>query len=216
MRRTLRQWAIAPQRVFQRIPSHSLVELALGLPAVVFHLHENDESPLRETMARCLPGGADWPEAGDAMPCTLSSWQIINESPGGFAIRAVSVLEEQVRAGEIVALRTPQAGWMVASVRWLQTNDSGGIEMGLQVLSPKAIPVLIRPTSSDGAGLPAVLLPEISSIRQPARIAASKGSYIPLHELSVMTPSGEKVVRALKLIEQQMGYDLFDYQEDIG
>lgn len=216
LRRTLRQWAIAPQRVFQRIPSHSLVELALGLPAVVFHLHENDESPLRETMARCLPGGADWPEAGDAMPCTLSSWQIINESPGGFAIRAVSVLEEQVRAGEIVALRTSQAGWMVASVRWLQTNDSGGIEMGLQVLSPKAIPVLIRPTSSDGACLPAVLLPEISSIRQPARIAASKGSYIPLHELSVMTPSGEKVVRALKLIEQQMGYDLFDYQEDIG
>ncbi len=222
LRRVIRQWAIAPQRVFQRIPSHSLVEIALGLPAVMLHLNGGEWLRIPEEtggQSRVTFTTADWLAANESQISGLSGWQIINESPGGFAVRAVSVPEEQVRAGDIVALRA-QSGmtWMVASVRWLQMNDDDEIEMGLQVLSAKAVPALIRSAmpGEESPYLPAVLLPVISTLNQPARIAASKGTYIPMRELSVLTPTGVQKVRALKLVEQQMSYDLFDYQIDGG
>ncbi len=217
LRRVLRQWAIAPQRVFQRIPSHSLVEMALGLPAVVSHLNEAAGAVSKELLALRNPvQSMGWQVEPQTLPMSLSSWQVINESPGGFAVRAVAVSDEQVHAGDVVALHAQHGPWLVASVRWLQTDDNNGIEMGLQILSSKAIPALIRPLSPDAsqAYLPALLLPEIPTLQQPARIAASKGTYIPMHELTVITPAEEKKVRALKLIEQQMGYDLFEYQQD--
>lgn len=147
----------------------------------------------------------------------MSKWQVLNESPGGFALRSVSIDSEQVRAGDLVGLRAqPNSPWMIASVRWLQQTDEGGIEMGLQVMSARATPALIRPTIGAGPQpwLPAILLPEIPALKQVARIAASKGTYTPLRELAITTAEGEHKVRAAKLIEQQMNYDLFDYQSE--
>lgn len=217
LRRATRQWSISPQRTYQRIPSQTKIDMVLGLRAVVAQLN-NGKMPLPRTedatedfgLACEHPAPSSRPQE-----IRLSSWQVINESPGGYAVRSLTVSPEQVRAGDIVALRAfPEAAWMVATVRWLQQDDTGELEMGLQILSSRAIPALIRPTISAGTPhhLPALLLPEITALKQPARIAASKGTYTPLRELAVLTPEGESKIRATRLIDQQMSYDLFDFQ----
>lgn len=109
LRRVIRQWAIAPQRVFQRIPSHALVDIALGLRTVMLQLNGTEWlQPARQADTRSEAGIKHWLADNDSPPIELSGWQILNESPGGFAVRAISVPEEQVRAGDIVALRPPR------------------------------------------------------------------------------------------------------------
>ncbi len=215
LRRVIRQWSISPQRTYQRIASQAQIDLAFGIRSVVTQLNngkmlfppsadENEHNFDRGPVSTSRP-----------LEVRLSKWQILNESPGGYAVRSVNISDEQVRAGDIVALRAfPEAAWMVTSVRWLQQNEDGSLEMGLQVLSSRAVPALIRPTIGAGEQhyVPALLLPEIAALKQPARIAASKGTYTPLRELSILTPEGESKVRAAKLVEQQMSYDLFDFQ----
>ncbi|AOY00504.1 hypothetical protein [Jeongeupia sp. USM3] len=194
LRRVNRQWSIAPKRLFQRIQTDARIELCLGLAASV---HST---------------GAGW--AGAAEP-PRSQWQVINESPGGYAVRGDATLApELARPGEIVALRVlGDAQWMVASVRWLQQHDDGRVDMGLQVMSAQPTPAMVRAAGPhDAAALPALLIPEIAVLKQAAQLAASKGTYAPLRELAVDTPDGTLRLRATKLVEQQMGYDLFEYQ----
>ncbi|SFN04453.1 hypothetical protein SAMN05660284_00374 [Formivibrio citricus] len=215
LRRAMRQWAISPQRTYQRIASQTLVDIAFGIRSVVTQLNDGKMMVSPQT-APDLDENQETPAPeGRLREVLLSKWQVLNESPGGYAVRSLAIADEQVRAGDIVALRAfPEAAWMIASVRWLQQDEENCIEMGLQVLSSRAVPALVRPTiATEGQHyLPALLLPEISILKQPARIAATKGTYTPLRELSILTPDGERKVRATRLIEQQMSYDLFDFQ----
>lgn len=214
LRRAIRQWNISPQRTYQRIASQTLVDVAFGIRAVVTQLN-GGKMPVPQPVPEQEENADIAVLNAGPREILLSKWQVLNESPGGYAVRSISIADEQVRAGDIVALRSfPEAAWMVASVRWLQQDEENCIEMGLQVLSSRAEAALVCPTiGPEGQPyLPALLLPEIPVLKQPARIAASKGTYTPLREISVLTPSGERKVRATKLIEQQMSYDLFDFQ----
>ena len=208
LRRVIRQWSISPQRLYQRIPAHASVEVVLGLPLSALQLN----------------GGTPLHAAGHAVSASINSadaqpipWQVINESPGGYAILARDLPSEQARPGEIVAIRAASdAGWMVASIRWLQQRHDGATEMGLQVMSAKAQPVLVRPLGNgDTQYQTALLLPSIVALKQSQRVVAMKGCYTPLREFSVIHGSGdESKIRSAKLIEQQMGYDLFEYTVD--
>lgn len=216
LRRTIRQWDIAPQRTYQRIPSHAMVDIAIGLEQVVAQIcHDNPAELQTRPLIDTRLSDSETMMADSDRPYPLSHWQVFNESPAGYAVRSVSVEEEMIRAGEIVALRTfPETPWMVATVRWLQQDTENRIEMGLQILSSRAIPAraIQAPGNTDSASTPALLLPEIPVLKQPARIAAGKGSYTPLRELTLLTPNGPQKVRATRLAEQQMGYDLFDFE----
>lgn len=222
LRRIIRQWSIAPQRTYQRIPSKSLVDMVFGMRSVVAQLNSglHIKAPNETSLDLEVSHSSDQqliPQAQNT-DIRLSQWRVLNESPGGFALRSVSVFDEQVRAGDVVTLRAgPAQPWILASVRWLQVNPDNAIEIGLQVITSRAIPAMIRPTigAHPLTYLPAVVIPEVPALKQPARIAASKGTYTPLRELSVLTGDGEIKVRASKLVEQQMSYDLFDYQTDV-
>ncbi|MGL4994975.1 MAG: hypothetical protein ACRC01_12370 [Deefgea sp.] len=212
LRRVIRQWSISPQRLYQRIPAEASVEVVLGLPITVLQLNggiplaASDRSDSSAVFA-----------ALDSLDVQPIPWQVINESPGGYAILARDLPSEQAKPGEIVAIRSASdAGWMVASIRWLQQRHDGATEMGLQVMSAKAQPVLLRPLGQGEAQFQAaLLLPSIAALKQSQRVVAVKGCYTPLREFSVIHNSGdESKIRSAKLIEQQMGYDLFEYTID--
>ncbi|TJZ79175.1 hypothetical protein [Chitiniphilus eburneus] len=207
VRRLIKQWSIAPKRVFQRIRNDATVELCHGLRAAA------------QSQRHGLPpfGNGHFANAGlEGMP-QGASWRVINESPGGYAVTTREATPGRLHAGDMVGLRPEGDGaWMVASIRWLQQCEDGAIEMGLQILAARAEVVLLRPAVGlvDAQYEPALLLPEITTLRQPPMIATIKGHYAPLRELSLLAESGPRTVRAAKLVEQQMGYDLFEYTED--
>ncbi|UXY15387.1 hypothetical protein N8I74_19080 [Chitiniphilus purpureus] len=204
VRRLIKQWSIAPRRVFQRISVEAPIELRHGLGATARSVHDGNP-PF---------GNGHFGAAGLVGELPSMVWRIINESPGGYAITSREAPAEQLHAGDVVALR-PQGGqgWMVAVIRWLQQCEDGALEMGLQVLSPRANAALLRPALVQSRYEAALMLPAIDSLRQPALIATTRGSYAPLREMLLLTGEGERVVRATKLVEQQSGYDLFEYTE---
>ncbi|MFC4160169.1 hypothetical protein [Chitinimonas lacunae] len=223
LRRVTRQWSIAPKRVFQRIRANSQVEIAGGLRMTAFCF--NGMKPQTQPVLIDAPSGIEVSDSNDTpSPQAVSGpamgspdqWLVLNESPGGFAVRLAPIPQHCVyRVGDVVGLLSQGGeGWLVACVRWMQTVDEGeAIEMGVQVLAPRADPAMLRPVLGPPSSLyqSALLLPEVQPIQQPAMILAARGTFSPLRELSVFVFDGELRVRATKLIEQSIGYDLFEF-----
>lgn len=192
LRRVIVQWTIAPHRIFPRLPASSLVDVVQSL--------ENVASLLR----------AERPVDAD-----FDRWQVINESPGGYALRGVKIHEESTRSGQIVAVRAQGApGWQLAAIRWLQQHEDGSVEIGLQILSVQPTPVMLCPVVEGTGPLAkdALLLPAITAVKQAQRLLAPKGFYTPMREIRLCTNDGEHRVRSGRMLEQQMGYDLFEFE----
>ncbi|QDQ26566.1 hypothetical protein FNU76_09385 [Chitinimonas arctica] len=217
LRRVTRQWSITPKRVFQRIRANTRVNMVVGLRMTAFYL--NDGKPLLQPVVlddTVVVDGEGPLSVSGAGYSPADDWLVINESPGGFALRMEPVPQNCVyRVGDMVGLRAkPGDEWMVACVRWLQAPDDGeAVEIGVQVLAPKGEPAMLRPTISHaGASFqPCVILPEVSALKQPPLIVAPRGSFSPMRELAIYTDHGERMVRSVRLHEQAVGFELFEY-----
>ena len=82
----------------------------------------------------------------------------------------------QARVGELVCLQESDSQqintWGIGVIRWMKSPIIDGLELGVQMLAPNAVPVAAK-TSRDGKTYTAyqrcLLLPEIAAIQQPAR-----------------------------------------------
>jgi hypothetical protein len=216
LRRVTRQWSIAPKRVFQRISANSSVAVTGGLRMTAFHV--NGARPMLQPVI--LDGtvleGEGPVTLGGTQYGAPDEWMVLNESPGGYAMRLKPVPQNCVyRVGDIVGLRAHgQPTWMLGCIRWLQTSAEGdAIEIGVQILAPKGEPAMVRPsiTHTDASFQPCLLLPEVSALKQPPLIVAPRGTFGALRELTVYSDDSEFLVRATKLNEQAVGYELFEY-----
>ena len=74
----------------------------------------------------------------------------IDTSPGGYRIRWNEPLPANVQTGELVAVRDENdPRWCIAVVRWIR-QDGEGTSMGVELLSPRAIPVAARVINKKG------------------------------------------------------------------
>ncbi|MBL8508957.1 hypothetical protein [Chitinimonas sp. JJ19] len=221
LRRVTRQWSIAPKRVFQRIRANSRVNMVGGLRMTAFYL--NGGQPLLQ------PVVLDDSIVDEQGPVSVSganygpadSWLVINESPGGYALKLQPAPQNcTYRVGDIVGLRgAPGDDWMLGCVRWLQTVEEGeSLEVGIQVLAPKGEPAMQRPsiTHAGATFQPCVLLPEVPALKQPPLVIAPRGTFSPMRELVIYTDEGEQLIRAVRLNEQAVGYELFEYAPSPG
>ncbi|WP_374347425.1 hypothetical protein [Chitinimonas sp.] len=217
LRRVTRQWSIAPKRVFQRILANSLVSVTVGMRMTAFHI--NDARPMLQPVV--LDGsvldGEGPVSLGGSHYGAPDEWVVLNESPGGYALRLKPIPQNCLyRVGDMVGVRAPgQAEWMVGCIRWLQTSaEVDALEIGVQILAPKAEPAMVRPsiTHEQASFQPCLLLPEVAAIKQPPLLAAPRGTFGPMRELIVFTDDVELILRATRLSEQAIGYELFEYQ----
>ena len=119
----------------------------------------------------------------------------VDTSPGGYQIRWNEPLPANVQTGEIVALRDQEdPRWSIAVIRWIR-QDSEGTSMGVQLISPRAIPVAVRVINKRGGPSDfarALLLPELAPIGQPASLITplvpfQAGQKIHIHRQGVQT-----------------------------
>ncbi len=98
----------------------------------------------------------------------MHRWVVLNESAGGFRVAIQGDREAQVQVGELVGLRSGEMQrWTTGVIRWIREADEGGLEIGVQALSPAAIPVAVRRLSrgSETAEYQrALLLPRLEAI----------------------------------------------------
>ncbi|MDR2614569.1 MAG: hypothetical protein LBC91_04520 [Candidatus Accumulibacter sp.] len=68
-----------------------------------------------------------------------STWMITNESPDGYAVMHLSGKTRAIRVGDVAALRTEgEDNWQPCIIRWALSENQEHIELGLQILAPKA------------------------------------------------------------------------------
>jgi len=97
----------------------------------------------------------------------------LDTSPGGYRISWNEPLPANVQAGELVAMRdATDPRWCIAVIRWIR-QDNDGTSMGIELISPRAIPLAVRVINKRGGPSDyarALLLPALEPINQPATL----------------------------------------------
>ncbi|MDD5241375.1 MAG: hypothetical protein PHG47_06595 [Sulfuricella sp.] len=206
LRRQLKHWLATPKRAFRRTRHIAGTEVCTSLPAVHHFIggHEADDS----TDLSFVPPASK--------PQFISGkWLIINESAGGLALRGIFKVLPQIRPGEIIGLKMEGSGkWYIGAVRWVKSDKARHLEIGAQLLAPKALPARIKPSISGPAEdfQPALLLPEVPLLRQPETLIAPHGIFDAQRELQLkFSDDTTQIIRAVKLMEQTPSFDRFEF-----
>jgi hypothetical protein len=110
-------------------------------------------------------------------------WMVINESPDGYALMHVTGETTELRVGDIVAIQAtgdrsePGTTWQVCIIRWAMSENPEHLEIGLQVLSSRAIAAKIT-SKHHGAGdkVPALILPATPPLRPNHAVVVPTGT----------------------------------------
>ncbi len=72
-----------------------------------------------------------------------SHWLIVNVSAGGYCLRWNSDETSKAQIGELISLQEFNSKngfeWYIGTIRWMQFTQENGLEIGVQVLSPKVL-----------------------------------------------------------------------------
>lgn len=154
-----------------------------------------------------------------------SEWMVTNESPDGYALMHMSGNTEDLRIGDIVALQslgerteTP-ADWHVCIIRWAISENPEHVELGLQLLAPKAIAAEItQPFDLASGNIAALILPQTPPLRLAESLVVPIGTLKEnTGRIVVMVEKGNleiREVRATSLDEQTSIIEVFSVLPD--
>lgn len=185
------------------------------------------EQPRRKsqyTVQACAGIPAIWQSlraaGAEAATKLIQEWQVTNESPGGFSILHVAGHVDGLSAGMAVSLRNgPNAPWTICVVRWIRSDTPSQVELGLQVVSTGATPVMVgfrgpreRPTRMVNA----LVLPALPALRHHPAVMAPTGTYSS-RRFSIVSDLERVYVaqgRLLSLDMQTANIELFQFEID--
>lgn len=209
LRRLLKHWLATPKRTYRRTQRIAGTEVCTSLPALHHFLGWHDAVDSADLT---------FTPAAKESPFISGKWLIVNESAGGLALRGIFKVLPQIRPGEIIGLKMEGSDrWHVGAVRWVKSDKARHLEIGAQLLAPKAMPTTIKPSICGPADefLPALLLPEAPLLRQPETLIARHGTFGEQRELLLkFDDETTETVRAVKLVEQTASFDHFEFSRE--
>ena len=154
-------------------------------------------------------------------PPEFSEWIVTNESPDGYSLMHVSGTTTALRVGDIVAVRPleghdPTDGpWHICVVRWALTESHEHVEIGLQVLAPRGLPVeLALPHHPSGPDkVDAILLPQTPPLRPQQTLIVPAGAVDDQAQTLVVVIEAHNTevreLRATRINEQTSNIEVF-------
>ncbi len=202
LKRLLRQWAIPPTRQFNRLPSRARVVMCAGLSGVWQY-------------SRGAHAGVG--NAPTGLP-TMTHCQVINHTPGGYALRQTDAHPTALRIGDLIALRVEgRTGLQIAMVRWFRNTLKGsGLEFGCELLSdnPEAAAAAAEDTANPSM-TPVVVIPEdptdTGPDASPPQLIVPTGSFGLEQAVSLRRGKETGVAVLTKLVEQGPGFELYEF-----
>jgi len=160
-----------------------------------------------------------------AAPATLSEWMVTNESPDGFSLMHMSGSTETLLIGDIVALQAqderPEStpAWHVCIIRWAISENPEHIEVGLELLAPRAIAAEIaQPREVASGSIQALLLPETPPLHPTESLVVPSGVLKENNGRIVVMVEGRNLevreVRTTHLDEQTIAIEIFSVLTD--
>ena len=136
-------------------------------------------------------------------------WKVTNVSAGGYCLHWDSKNASRAQVGELVGVREREPDhtfqWRVGVIRWMQYTREHGLEIGVQILSPKVISCTVqRRERKNEEPFNCLMLPGIKPIQQPSTL------LLPAHAFS----RGNKL--KLNVYERDMEIELGTMREHTG
>jgi hypothetical protein len=143
---------------------------------------------------------------------------IINLSPGGYCLKLDGVLPKQTQTGEVIGLlernRDGTHIWNIGTIRWMQQNVTGFLQLGVQLIAPNAKPIMgqMRSNYMDKDSYQrCLLLPELVGIGQPQTILTSPIPFNVNHNIHIKNNVQDNIIHLVKLISSGHSYQQFEY-----
>jgi cyclic-di-GMP-binding protein len=192
--RLIHTWGAHPKRLFRRnARSGARVELAVGLSAANYWLNGGSKFSVSSTFVGPMPqrtqlGAATGKRREETSPdFEYTGWDVADESAGGMALTKRGAIFTRVRVGEVVVVRVAgEQAWRIGVIRWAKSAASSSVEIGLQWLAPRAEAVVIKIMTDEGREsdfMPAVLLPMVAALKQPATLLTPRGVFRPQRKI---------------------------------
>jgi len=118
-------------------------------------------------------------------------WKISNVSAGGYCLRWAASTTSKAQVGELIGVREREPDrtyqWRVGVIRWMQYTVQHGLEIGVQILSPKVVSCTVkRPERKKEQPFNCLMLPGIKPIQQPSTLllpahAFQKSNALDIH-----------------------------------
>lgn len=154
-------------------------------------------------------------EQRDAEPYHHFLTQALDSSANGYRIEWLEPLPPKTKVGELIALREETATrWFMATIRWLRQQNQRFI-MGVELLSPKAIPVAIRTIQTRGGSAEfsrAFLLPAVSALGKEATIITPPLPFQSRQKVYIQRQSIESTAQLLTLQQNTESFNQFTFR----
>ncbi len=136
-------------------------------------------------------------------------WKIVNISAGGYCLRWDSDDTSKAQIGELIALQEFETKkhfqWRIGIIRWMQFTQKEGLEIGVQVISPKVVSVTAqRFNHRDEIPFDCLMLPGIKALKQPS------STLLPAHAFK----TNDKLV--IQTIDNKLNITLDSTKEHTG
>ena len=106
----------------------------------------------------------------------LHQLQVVNHSPGGYCLAWDDSPPEQLQTGDLIGLQHPgERGWNIALIRWIRQPHGSGLQLGIELLAPRAQPCglrLLQRSDQHAHYLRGLLLAAIPTLGRPALLIA--------------------------------------------
>jgi cyclic-di-GMP-binding protein len=201
LRRLLRQWALPPARQFSRLPSRGRIIVSAGFMNA-WHGSRSDD--------RRLIGGHP-----DLSPPT--SCQILNQTPGGYALRQIATTPAPLRIGDLIALRVDsKPGIQLAIVRWFRNTMTGSaLEFGCEIVSdgPQAGTAAAE-DAHEHSPTPVVVLPGEKTDgddTSPDQLVVPSGAFGVEHAIGLWHEKSKRVAVLTKHVDQGPDFEIYEF-----
>jgi cyclic-di-GMP-binding protein len=119
-----------------------------------------------------------------------SHWDVVNISAGGYCLRWNSDDTSKAQIGELIALQEfdtkDNFEWRVGVIRWMQFTHEHGLEIGVQVISPKVVAATAqRVNRPNELPFDCLLLPGIKALKQASSIILPSHAFKTNDKLTV-------------------------------
>ncbi len=119
-----------------------------------------------------------------------AQWHIVNVSAGGYCLRWNSDVATLAQIGELIALceNEPDGteAWRIGVIRWMRFIRDSGLEIGVQVLSPKVISAKAqRRNRPHEEPFDCLVLPGIKALKLPPSVLLPAHAFRPTDNLNI-------------------------------
>lgn len=157
----LRMWTEPPSRRFSRSRVKPKADLVAGIGGVASYL----QSAFARRQSDVIQRGR----------IPISEWYIVNESPDGFGLRYSRGDPGNFDVGDLVGVRPRERSRVhICLIRRVSNSGHGRFELGLQELSPLALPIPLGASPNLGAR-DAILLPRLPGFGNASGLAVPAG-----------------------------------------